>query len=426
VSPPFYNTTEYMLSISSMWAQALLLTSVLSLPLSYGAHLEYYFTTLLPNTPLILLVLPLALQILLTSLAPFPIGFLYQKLGRRAYWKLTFAFAAVVAVTSQILLHWITSYIGILLLQGVLLGCALGTLFTISSLVLSTYYRGDVPLVSVQSGFAGFAGAVIHTLLARFSFQAQRGDGYEEFAHAASGGVMGASLLLAFFLLTRLKAGEWSSEYHLKLSGTRNFLKDLGEVRGMLWFLLAYMLVSFGVLIYPVYGILLLAQDSFPDQACFSLLAMLGVAALSASVAANARVRERVGPVNTFGAAAVLAGAVTLAPVLYPKAYIGILLGGVYGIALGAVMSLHMIVAAIFVSEKEEGRWADDIPARVAVVMALGGVSTCVGLLVAAMPAGSMASVMLKIAGACMIGGGLLIGLIRVMRWREKGVFYVV
>jgi hypothetical protein len=418
-----------------MWAQALLLTSVLGTPLSYAAYLEYYFSTLFPNTSLLLLALPIALQILTISLAPFPIGLLYTELGRRAYWKLLFAFAAVVAVASQITLYWITSYTGILVLQGALLGSALGTLLTLGTLVLSSHYRGDVPLVSVQSGFAGFAGAVLHTTLARFSLQGSKGEGYEGFSQAASGGLMGGTLLVAFFLLTRVKTDEskrWSVKYSLHLALPREFLRDLTQVKGMLWFIVGYMLVSFGVLVYPIYAITLLTQSPSlfsPDQGFYALLAMLAVAALSASGAANSRIMGRVGPVNMFVAATIFAGAVMLAPVLYPRVYISVLLGGVYGIALGAMVSLHMIVAAIFVSTKEGWRWADDMPARVAVVVALGGISAFGGILVAAFVAQggeSGENVALKVAGACLVGGGLLIGLVRLIRWKEKGFLYAV
>jgi hypothetical protein len=409
-----------------MWAQALILSSVLGIPLSYGAYLEYYFSSLLPNTPLLLLATPIGLQILCISLAPFPIGLLYQKLGRRAYWKLVFAFAAVVAVASQITLYWITSCIGIVVLQGVLLGCALGTLFTLSTLVSASHYKGDVPLVSVQSGFAGFAGAVLHTTLARFSFQTHRAPSYEGFAQAASGGLMGVTLLAAFFLLMRVKEDErkrWSVEYRLNLILPRGFLRDLKELRGMLWFIVGYVLVSFGVLVYPVYGIAFLAQTWSPDQGTYAVLGMLCVAALSAPMAANQVFMGRMGPVNTFMVAAILAGAASLASVPYRQIYIGILLGCVYGIAFGALVLLHTVVATFFVSKKEEGRWADDMPARVAIVTALGGISAFGGILVAACMAPNAA---IKVAGGCMVGGGLLIGVVRVMRWTEKGVFHAV
>jgi hypothetical protein len=416
-----------------MWAQALILSSVLGIPLSYGAYFEYYSSALLPNTSMLLLATPIGLQIFCISLAPFPIGFLYHELGRRAYWKLVFAFAAVIAVASQITLYWITSYTGIMALQGVLLGCALGTLFTISTLVLASHYKGDVQLVFLQSGFVGFAGAVLHTTLACFSFQGSgRTDGYEVFAQAASGGLMGVTLLVAFFLLTRVKENErkrWSVEYRLKLSMPKGFLRDLREVSGMLGFIVGYSLVAFGVLVYPVYEVAFLAQTWSPDQGSSALLSMLCIAALSASVAANQVFMQRIGAVNTFIAASILAGAVTLAPILYPRINIIILLGGMYGLALGALVSLHMIVAAIFVSKREKGRWADDMPARVAIVMALGGLSAFGGILVAASIAQSEsggANAAMKAAGGCMVGGGLLVGVVRVIRWRGKGVLYAV
>jgi hypothetical protein len=81
-----------------------------------------------------------------------------------------FGVAIVVATTSEFLNYTVQkNYIAILLLRGLVLGGALGTCFTISTLVLASHYRNDVPLVSVQSGFAAFAGAVVYTVIARFA-----------------------------------------------------------------------------------------------------------------------------------------------------------------------------------------------------------------------------------------------------------------
>jgi hypothetical protein len=285
-------------------------------------------------------------------------------------------------------------------------------------LVLATHYRNDVPLVSVQSGFAGFAGAVVYTVVARFSF---RGDDGGELAWVYSGGVMGVTLLEVFFLLVGSESEEdkfWTEGCKLHLCMPRGFLRDVRG--GGMWFILGY----------PVYSVVLLRGAPgifFPDTAPYGVLALLSVAAISGSVAANLRSLKKVGAVNTFVTASILAGAVGLAPMVYPRLYVVVPLAAVYGVALGAILSLHMIVAASFLSKNVEGRWEGDMPARVAVVMALAGLSAFGGIVgAAALIEGSEkgGQIVIKLAGACMIGGGVLAGCARLWRW--KGVFYAV
>jgi MFS family permease len=364
-----------------MWAQALVLFNVIGIPLSHTTYLEYHFTTLFPSASLVSLALVLSLQTLCIFATPLPIGYLYSTFGNRVawMWKAVFALSIIIATASQFALYKAQSYVAILILQGPVLGIALGTCFTISTLVLATHYRNDVPLVSVQSGFAGFAGAVVYTVLARFSFQGATTTSSGALAHVYNGGVMGATLLAAFFLLVRLRFdGEksWTERYKLHLCMPKGFLQD---VRGEgMWFILGYLLVFMGVLVYPVYVVILLTQPPglfFPDTATYAILAMLGVAAMSGSVAANVRALRKVGPVNTFAAASVLAGAICLAPVSYPRLCVVVPLAALYGLALGALLSLHMIVAATFLSKKVQGGWDDDMPARVAIIMALAGLS---------------------------------------------------
>ncbi|KAH8642047.1 hypothetical protein IG631_04988 [Alternaria alternata] len=90
-----------------------------------------------------------------------------------------------------------------------------------------------------------------------------------------------------------------------------------------------------------------------------------------------------------------------------------------------------MIVAAMFLSKKVEGRWEDDMPARVAIIMALAGLGAFGGIVgAAALLEGNKngEKVVIKVAGACMIGGGVLIGFARMWRWRWKwkAAFYAV
>ena len=393
-----------------------------------------------PTKSLTSLAVIIGLQIFILLASPLPVGHLYNALANRQHgyrwsswgWNLLFGVAIVVATTSEFLSYTVQkNYIAVLLLRGLVLGGALGTCFTISTLVLASHYRKDVPLASVQSGFAAFAGAVVYTVIARFAFQdVGLGGGL---AYVYSGGVMGATLLSAFLLLVGLKSEDeelWTQRYKHHLCMPKGFLQDARG--GGMWFILGYILVFAGVLIYPVFNIVLLTQVPglfFPDAAAYGILSMLGVAAVSGSVVANLRSLKKVGAVNIFVAASVLAGAICLASVLYPRLYVVVLLAGAYGVALGAILSHHMIVAAMFLSKKVEGRWEDDMPARVAIIMALAGLGAFGGIVgAAALLEGNKngEKVVIKVAGACMIGGGVLIGFARMWRWRWKAAFYAV
>jgi hypothetical protein len=263
----------------------------------------------------------------------------------------------------------------------------------------------------------------VYTVIARFAFQdVGLGGGL---AYVYSGGVMGATLLSAFLLLVGLKSEDeelWTQRYKHHLCMPKGFLQDARG--GGMWFILGYILVFAGVLVYPVFSVVLLTQAPglfFPDAAAYGILSMLGVAAVSGSVVANLRSLKKVGAVNIFVAASVLAGAICLASVLYPRLYVVVLFAGAYGVALGAILSHHMIVAAMFLSKKVEGRWEDDMPARVAIIMALAGLGAFGGIVgAAALLEGNKngEKVVIKVAGACMIGGGLLIGFARMWRWR--------
>ncbi|CAN9083218.1 unnamed protein product [Alternaria alternata] len=416
----------------SIYAQALVLFNVLGIPLSSASRLEHDFTSVFPTKSLTSLAVIIGLQIFILLASPLPVGHLYNALANRKHgsrwsswgWKLLFGVAVVVATTSEFLSYAVQkNYIAILLLRGLVLGGALGTCFTISTLVLASHYRNDVPLVSVQSGFAAFAGAVVYTVIARFAFQdVGLGGGL---AYVYSGGVMGATLLSAFLLLVGLKSEDeelWTQRYKHHLCMPKGFLQDARG--GGMWFILGYILVFAGVLVYPVFSVVLLTQAPglfFPDAAAYGILSMLGVAAVSGSVVANLRSLKKVGAVNIFVAASVLAGAICLASVLYPRLYVVVLFAGAYGVALGAILSHHMIVAAMFLSKKVEGRWEDDMPARVAIIMALAGLGAFGGIVgAAALLEGNKngEKVVIKVAGACMIGGGLLIGFARMWRWR--------
>lgn len=422
---------EPFLRNRTLWAQALVLFNVCGIPLCYGPYLEFYFTTALPAKSLTSLATIIALQMFTGLAIPSLIGSLYQSLGERGSWRLVFIIAGVSASAAQLALQWCHRYELIVVLQGPVLGCALGTLFTISTLILSSHYKHDIALASTFCGFAGLTGAVFHSTLARQSFL-KAPSNETDFAQASSAGIMSVTLLIAYFLMDRVEPNKrqpWTTRYKLTMRLPSHFKKDL-QSPSIICFTLGYALVFFAIFIYPIYIVVLLTQPPtlyFPDKATLVLLTTLSTAACTACLSANERIRKALGPVNTFISAAVLAGAVVFASIRMPQMYITVPLAGAYGAALGSILTLHMMIAAVLMSPKKSGTKGADVPVRVASVMVLGGVCAFAGIVSAAVIMEARADgvdIVLKVVGSCLIAGGVFIGVARFMRWR--GLFHVV
>jgi MFS family permease len=406
----------------AVWAQALVLFNVVGIPLSQGVYLEYYYNAALPTSSVVALSVIPALQILFTLATPILVGWFYHRRGQRSGWRLVFLGAAVVAICAQLPLQWLKSYVLTVILQGLLLGIALGTLFTLSTLVLSSHYRFNLPLVSTQSGFFGFLGAVVYSIIARQGLGADK-KGF--FAPAATAGLLAATLLIANLLIRQVKpdgaqAGQKTNKLDMELP------KGIGKVakeKGTIPFILGYFLVFFGIFIFPIYIVLLLSQQQTPDIGYWPLLTTLTVSALSACISAQSAVHRRLGPVNTFIVASVVAGAVSILPAWMPIPWLAILAGGAYGLGLGAIIALHIKVTTVFHAEKVV--WHPDMPARAAIMMAVGGVSAFAGILVSAVLMEQMksgAKIASAVAVGCLVGGGALVA---VGRWKRCGRFGV-
>jgi MFS family permease len=127
--------------------------------------------------------------------------------------------------------------------------------------------------------------------------------------------------------------------------------------------------------------------------------------------------------VNTLIAACILAGAASVLPAFIPYLWLTLISAGVYGIGLGAVTALHIKTTTVFHAEKAV--WHPDMPARAAMMMALGGVSAFAGILVSAIVTENMRNGVkfaLGIAGGCLVAGGVLIA---VARWRRCAKFRI-
>ncbi|KAH7082903.1 major facilitator superfamily domain-containing protein [Paraphoma chrysanthemicola] len=351
---------------------------------------------------------------------PGIVGWFYYWRGHRSGWKIAFFIAGAIAVCAQLPLQWTSSYGLALILQGPVLGIALGTLFTLSTLVLSSHYRYNLPLVSMQSGFMGFLGAVVYAFVAR-----QLLAPYNYYAPAATAGIMAVTLIVAIVLLHRIKDDAIPPQTQLKLQLPQN-PRAIVKEKGTPFFISGYILTFFSIFTSPVFIVPILTQPPAlipPDLAALALITCLSTAAISASISANPIVRRHIGPVNTMIAACILAAAASILTVFMPNFSLALVAAGVYGISMGAILALHIKTTTVFHAEMVV--WHPDMPARTAIMMALGGLSSFAGLLVSAVLMENVehgVKVAFGIAGGCLVCGGGFIGMGRWRRCRGLGV----
>ena len=409
----------------AVWAQALVLFNVVGIPLSQGVYLEYYYNAALTGCSLSALSIIPALQVACILCIPILVGWFYQWRGQRSGWRLMFFGATLLAFAAQLALQWIENYTVIMLLQGPFLGAALGTLFPLSTLVLSSHYRFNQPLVSMQSGLMGFLGAIIYAVIARQGLQVR---GNSHFAPAATAAVLLGTLLLAYTLIRRVKQIEVPpdiQEWHSNMKLPRNICK-IAKEEGTIWFILGYMLIFFAIFNFPIYISLVLTQPPAtidPKTAAFVPIVTLTTAAISACLSANPILRKRLGPLNTFITLCVFAGAASLLPFFMPYLPIALPSGSAYGISLGAIISLHIKVTTIFHGEKVV--WHPDMPVRAAVMMALAGCSAFAGLLASAFIIENVRGgirVVASVTAGSLVAGGCVIAF---ARWRRCRNFWV-
>lgn len=406
----------------AVWAQALVLFNVVGLTLSQGVYVEHYYTIVLPSRKLSSLSVIPASQILCLSITPLLAGLAYHWRGRRSGWKVLFFLAILVGFGAQLALQWVKSYTVMVILQGLVLGAALGTMFTLSTLVLGSHYEFNLPLISMQGGFMGFIGAVVYTTIARQGLSARI------FVPIANGGIMLATLCTALLLIRRVEVNESSpgTKVSQKAMVFPQGLSKIFKEQGTCLFYLGDGLVFFGLLTFLTYIIAILSQPPAligPERGALVLLTMYSFSAFSACIGANPRFRKRLGPVDTFIVASLFASVASIVPAWTPSLTAGLVCGGAYGISLGVVFALHIKVSTVFHHEKMV--WHPDMPARVAIMIALCGSSAFAGLLGSAFIVETMregVKIVTCMAAGCMLLGGSVIA---IARWRRCGKFYV-
>ncbi|CAO2655693.1 Nn.00g044960.m01.CDS01 [Neocucurbitaria sp. VM-36] len=392
--------------VRTYYAQALILFNVYGIPLSFGPYLEYYHTTILPTTPLWSLSLIVAIQILCIFAAPYPIWIIYHRWPKQRRIMIFTALLAVVGAQGSLIVC--KNHLEIMLLQGLLMGCGLGALFTLGTLFLGSHYKFNLPMASWISASGGFAGALVYTATA---WQLLRRDQWKA-ANAASLGISIATLLTAFFLAKHSERGNVQLEVHAPQS-----LRAIFVEKGALWFVLGYILIFFGLFIWPIYVLLILSHAptlEWPDAGGWTLLAMFGSAFFSSPTCANVRFRKHLPPVTSFSAACLFAGVSILTPAWVPKFWFSIGWGAGYGISLGAILTLHIKVIAMF--HPLGVVWHPDMPVRGAFMMALEGISAAAGLVMTAVlleSKGNGTKIVAIVAMVCMMLGGVMIAGVR-------------
>jgi hypothetical protein len=404
----------------AVWAQALVLFNVVGIPLSQGVYLEYYYTTALPTYNLSAVSVIPALHILCLMNMPTLVGWLYHWRGQRWGWRIAFFVTMIIAFCVQLPLQWVKSYVLIMVLQGPLFGAALGTLFALSTLVLSSHYQFNLPLVSMQSGSMGFLGAITYSMVAKVGLAKRN-----YFAPAATAGILLGTLFTAYLLIQRVKEDDLPPSTRL-LQSEMTFPKSTSKIikePGTIFFIFGYILIFSGIFTHPLYIAITFTQPPALATDSYSLIILLSTATLSACISANPRFRTHLGPTDTFIASSIFSGSASILPTFMPEPYITLTCSAAYGMGLGAILSLHIKVTTIFHAEKVV--WHSDMPARAAIMMALGGASAFVGLLVAAIVMESVEGGVKVVTG--MTAGGLGLGgcLTGFARWRRCKKFFV-
>jgi hypothetical protein len=313
-------------------AHALVLFNVYGVPFSSGIWLEYYFTTLYPETTLLALAAVSAAQIACLGLAIGMSAYLHSRSPR--YWRWTLVNGALLVCGPHIgLLTNTRNKIWVLVLcQGALTGSGLGSLCAISTRVLSVHYRHSVALASQFCVSAGFAGAGVYTVLTWYCL---RTSGVR-LAYGMTFLLLGVTLVPALLLM----------EYHPPTATDAQFEQQQQphRSRGLRTKLTLFaptlvLTVSFTP---PLYLPLLLAHRPSPyraDAGVYTLLALYSTALLPSALVLLIP-RLRLSARKTCGAASILTG-LALVPLIWTlRLEVSVPCAVVYGAGLGTMCTL--------------------------------------------------------------------------------------
>ncbi|PSN73446.1 hypothetical protein BS50DRAFT_482962, partial [Corynespora cassiicola Philippines] len=230
------------------------------------------------------------------------------------------------------------------LVQGPVLGTALGMAYWIGVLCLASHYQNNVPLMSMGGVAGGMVGALVYTGL---MYQFLRIERFE-WACFINAAVTGVSLVLALGLVRRCKL------YDLGLAWP-----NWGAIRkekGTVWFMGGYFFIFFGLFACPVFLVLLVSNAlMWPDEGARMLMTAFGLGAFSAAFSAHeSTLRSHIGPVNTLMLSSGYAALSYILLAWIPGSgwvYAGT---AVHGMALGSILTLHIKAGSVF-------HWSDQV-----------------------------------------------------------------
>lgn len=406
-------------------AHILILFNFWGIVLSWGPYMEYYYNAPILSTSstppsLFQLSLSPSLSILMMFWAPMPVGWLYQHFG---FWRLSFYSGILVVVVCQWVLVLCKTWWHILLVRGVLQGFALGSVATAGTLSLGSHYKNNVPFASMIGAGAGMLGAGVYTAIPYFLLP---GFHYKTVCFV-NAGVVTLTLIPAGVLVKR---DMWyttlqTTKANAGLGRSTRTTSPLRNPKTIL-LLTAYLLTLSPLFIYPTYLPLLLSNGNpgshvFPSEPAFQLLIAYIVAIPSYILASGKWWRTRFGVLNTWIMASTLGGTCYLNVGVMPYTLISWPATLLYGVCIGMLLSLHVKVLYTILAVGQRGRSVRGSGGAVAlphqsvgkVLVAVGAFSALGVVLTAwAVERGSgRFKWVFIIAGAVMVGGGVLMGL---------------
>ncbi|KAF1363034.1 hypothetical protein EJ07DRAFT_152557 [Lizonia empirigonia] len=373
-------------------AHALILFNVYGIPLSSGIWLEYYFTSLLPLSSLVVISTVFGAQLACLGGAVGPAAWLYTRWPK--CWRLHMLFGLLCVCGAWLALLIIENELWtIVLCHGILTGTGLGILGTISTLTLSTHYRHHLGVTSTQCVAAGFTGAIVYTIS---TWLCVRTDSIK-MAYGTTSAVQTGTLLLAIFLAAPHPS---PSTPHPPSQQSHPAHRPPRPVAALTCLLMTPTLLA------PIYLPLLLTRQPSPhraDPASYVLLA-LSCGALLPCILIPRTLALRLALPTLFAASALAAG-IAMVPMVWMRGLsVAVPCGVVFGAGFGGVGLLWVRIWAGFGGRGGEvrGRW-------VCVGMAVAGLGAGGGVVGAAAVLerweGGVEMVLGAVAGCAVLGG---------------------
>ncbi|KAF2626257.1 hypothetical protein BU25DRAFT_104278 [Macroventuria anomochaeta] len=401
--PPAYSSANPShRRVRTYTAHALILFNVYGLPLSSGLWLEYYFTSVHPSTSLLAISAIFGAQLACLGSAVGLTVWLYHQWPK--VWRL-YMFAGALSVCGAHVGPLITKEFWVLVLcQGALTGLGLGFLGTVSMLVLSTHYKCDIAVASTQCDAAGFAGAVLYTVLTWVCLRAES----VKLGYGATLVLFSFTVLPATFL-ARPCALDNSHAY--RTPKPRINAKPRTKLTAFVTTVLPTLLVAPALLLPPLYLPLLLCghpSQYKSDIGPYTLFVLFGTAILSSTLVPRLP-PSRLLPTTLCITATILAG-VAIVPIIWmPRLDVVVPCAAVYGAGLGCVLTLWVRMLTWY----GYAAWKAG-PGRCAcVVSAVGGLCAGGGLVGAAAVMERWekgVEIVLGAASGCLVLEGVVVG----------------